>query len=367
MTNDLLYQLALTRVPHIGHVHAKILAQQLGSAEAIFKAKLHQLEQIEGIGTVRANAIKSFNNFTGLEPEIALIEKYKINTFFLTEAAYPQRLLHCYDPPALLFYRGQADLNTSRIVSIIGTRGYTSYGKQVTEKWVKELAAPDILIVSGLAFGIDAIAHKSAIKNNIPTVGVLAHGLDTIYPPEHTALAKDIIKHQGGLLTEYPFNTRPEKHNFPTRNRIVAGLSDAVIVIETGIKGGSMITAGLANSYNKDVFALPGKATDATSAGCNYLIRNNRAILMTDVCDLLQEMGWEEKNIAKKKMQKEIFIELSEPEKKIVQLLGEKETVHIDEINLKSGLAGSAIAAAILNLELCNIISSLPGKMYRLL
>ncbi|MES1221692.1 MAG: DNA-processing protein DprA, partial [Bacteroidota bacterium] len=279
----------------------------------------------------------------------------------------PKRLLNCYDSPTLLYYKGTADLNASKIVAIIGTRSHTDYGKQVTEKLVKEFSEQNVTIISGLAFGIDALAHKAAIKNDLPTVGVLAHGLDQIYPFEHSGLAKDMIKHNGGLLTEFRSKSKPDKHNFPTRNRIVAGISDATIVIETGIKGGSMITAELANGYNKDVFALPGRITDAKSAGCNYLIKNNKAMLLTDARELTEIMGWEERSHKSDvKRQKEIFIELSKDEKIIIDILNEKEAVHIDEINLRSGLSSSAVASAILTLELQNAVVSLPGKLYQL-
>ena len=254
------------------------------------------------------------------------------------------------------------------MIAVIGTRNHTEYGKQITEKLVADLAELNITVVSGLAYGIDAIGHKAALKNNLPTVGVLAHGLDQVYPPQHTSLAKDMLKHNGGLLTEFRSNTTPDKHNFPTRNRIVAGMSDATIVIETGIKGGSMITAELANSYNKDVFAFPGKVTDSKSAGCNYLIKNNKAVLLTDAKDLIELMGWDEQKSQKqnRKVQKELFIELSNEEKIIVDILKEKEASHIDEINLRSGLSSGSVAAAILNLELQNVVLSQPGKRYSL-
>jgi DNA processing protein len=233
---------------------------------------------------------------------------------------------------------------------------------------IEELSSQNVLVVSGMAFGVDAMAHKAAVKNNLTTVGVLGHGLDQIYPPDHSGLAKDLLKHGGGLLTEFRSKTKPDKHNFPTRNRIVAGMSDATIVIESGIKGGSMVTAELANGYNKDVFAFPGKVSDTKSAGCNYLIKSNRAMLLTDAQQLIEVMGWEEKKQKSKvKSQKEIFIELSKDEKIIVDILNEKEMVHIDEINLRSGLSNSAIAAAILSLELQNVVNGLPGKMYKVL
>lgn len=367
MTNDLLYQIALSLTPNIGPVQAKILVDQFGTAESVFKARAATLKNTEGIGEVRAASIKKFDQFNKAEEEIKFIEKYSIQPLFITDAAYPQRLLNCYDSPGLLFYKGSADLNATKIVAVVGTRNHTDYGKQATEKLIKDLAKQNILVVSGLAYGIDAIAHKAALKNNLPTIGVLAHGLDQIYPLQHAELAKDMVK-KGGLLTEFRSRTNPDKHNFPTRNRIVAGMSDATIVIETGIKGGSMITAELANGYNKDVFAFPGKVTDSKSAGCNYLIKNNKAMLLTDAEELLQVMGWKEKaeSPGARKRQKELFIELTPDEKIIIAILNEKGIVNIDEINLRSGLSSSAVAAAVLSLELQNLILSLPGKLYQL-
>lgn len=365
MCNQLLYQLALTLVPHIGDVHAKILVQHFGEASDIFKAKKTALSKIEGIGEVRASAIKSFDDFQLAEAEINFIHKFHIQPLFLTDAAYPKRLLNCYDSPTLLFYKGSADLNASKIVGIVGTRSNTDYGKGFTEKLVKDLAEQNLLIVSGLAFGIDAIAHKAALKNSLATVGVVGHGLDKIYPSENTGLAKEMVKEGGGILTEFFSGTKPDKHNFPLRNRVVAGLCDATVVVETAIKGGSMITAKLADAYNRDVFAVPGRTTDKQSAGCHHLIKNNKAILLTDAEELLEVMGWKQVK-PKQKKQKELFIQLSAEEKKLVAVLQQKEALHIDEINLGSGLSSSAVAAALLNLELQNVVASMPGKMYKL-
>ena len=367
MNNELLHQLALTLVPNIGDVQAKILIQHFGEVSAIFKAKTSTLEKIEGIGSVRAKSIKEFNDFHIAEKEQQFIEKYKIKTFFLTDPEYPKRLLNCYDSPTLLFYKGTADLNASKIVAIVGTRTNTEYGKQFTEKLVKDLSEQNITIISGLAFGIDAMAHKAALKHGLPTVGIVGHGLDKIYPSENSSLAKEMIREDGGILSEFFSGTKPDKHNFPLRNRIVAGISDATVVVETNIKGGSMITGNLANAYNRDVFAVPGRTTDAKSSGCNHLIKYNKAILLTDADELLELMGWKEKSKTKTKKQKELFIELTPEEKQVVQLLQDKETVSIDEINLSSGLSSSSIAAAILNLELQSVVASLPGKMYKLL
>ncbi len=366
MHSELLYQLALALVPNIGDVQAKILINHFGDAQAIFNAKRSDLEKIDGIGAIRAKSIKDFNDFTTAEKEIIFIEKFKIQTLFLRDKNYPQRLLNCYDSPTILFYKGLADLNASKIIGVVGTRSNTDYGKLVTEKLVKDLAQLNVSIISGLAFGIDSIAHKAALKNSLPTVGVVGHGLDKIYPSENTVLAKDMIKHQGGILTEFFSGTKPDKHNFPLRNRLVAGLCDATVIVETDIKGGSMITAKLADAYNRDVFAVPGKTTDKKSSGCNHLIRNNKAILLSDAEELIEIMGWKEKQLRTKK-QKELFIELSADERQIIDMLREKDAIHIDEINIRSGLSSSAVAAAILNMELQGVVGSMPGKMYKML
>ena len=367
MNVELLNQLALTLVPNVGDVQAKILVNHFGDATSVFKAKTSSLEKIEGIGAVRANSIKDFSDFHLAEQELKFIEKYKIKTLFLTDSDYPKRLLNCYDSPTLLFYKGSADLNASKVLAIVGTRSNTEYGKQFTDKLLEDLAGENILIMSGLAHGIDAIAHRAALRNKLPTVGVVGHGLDKVYPYENTNLAKEMIKEGGGLLTEFFSGSRPDKYNFPLRNRVVAGLSDATIVVETNIKGGSMITAKLADAYNRDVFAVPGRANDKASSGCNHLIKYNKAILLTDAEELLAVLGWKPNKREKVKPQKELFIELAPEERKIIELLQAKETVHIDEINLQSGLSSSSTAAAILNLELQNVIASLPGKMYKLL
>jgi DNA processing protein len=366
MNSQLKYSIALTMVPQIGSVQARQLLEVLGCAETIFKTKKSTLEKIEGIGTVRAAAIKTFKDLKKAEEEIAFAEKYKIQVLCFKDELYPKRLLNCYDAPTVLYYRGKANLNSSKIVSVVGTRNKTEYGKHLTENLVKELADQQVLVLSGLALGIDTLAHRAAIKNNLATVAVLGHGLDKIYPPDNTLLAKDIIQKNGGLLTEFRSNTKPDKHNFPSRNRIVAGMADATIVIETDTKGGSIITAELASNYNRDVFAFPGKVGDSKSAGCNHLIKTNKAALITSADDILYIMGWSELTKKKKSIQKELFIQLSEEEKIIVALLKEKGGAHIDEINRQSGLSSSAVAAAILNLELQNLLLSLPGKMYKL-
>lgn len=366
MSNELLYQIALTLVPNIGSVHAKALVNIYGDAESVFKAKKKELESIDGIGSVRANSIKSFDNFHSSEEEINFIEKYRITPLFISDKNYPQRLLNCYDSPVLLYYRGNADLNNSKIISIVGTRNNTEYGKSVCEKIIEDLAGENIITVSGLAFGIDTIAHKASLKNNVQTIAVLAHGLDRIYPAQNKSLAKQMVEN-GGLLTEYLSNTNPDKQNFPKRNRIVAGMCDAVLVIETGKKGGSLITAELGNNYNKDVFAIPGRTSDSKSEGCNYLIRNNKAALINNADDLLDMMGWKSNTVAPVKKQRELFIELSADEKIVVDILQQTEQVQIDELYFKSGLSSSEVAAALLMLEMQGIVASMPGKIYKMI
>jgi DNA processing protein len=364
MHNDLLYQVALTLVPNIGDVHAKTLINVYGDAYSIFKAKKKELEHIEGIGTVRAQSIKQFCDLSGAEAELKFIEKYRITPLFLTSDNYPMRLLNCYDSPSLLYYRGNANLNTSKIVSVVGTRNNSDYGRSICEKFIEDLRNENVLVVSGLAFGIDSIAHRAALKNGLDTVAVLAHGLDRIYPSQNKTLAKQLTE-QGGLLTDFISNTNPDKQNFPKRNRIVAGMCDALVVIESSKKGGSLITAELGNSYNKDVFAIPGRVNDPKSEGCNYLIKNNKAALISNAEDLLDMMNWRpiKKTAAR---QRTLFVELSPDERIVTDILQQQDAIHIDELYFKSGLSSSAVAAALLMLEMQGLVQSLPGKIYKL-
>lgn len=365
MQEETLYQVALTLVPDLGVVRARQLVAHLGSASAVFKARKKEIAAVEGIGETCARSVKGWNAFTEAEKELVFAEKNGIQVLFLTDPAYPQRLLHCYDPPTVLYYKGNADLNRPRIISIIGTRSHTDYGRQVTEQLVSALQTQQVTVVSGLAFGIDAIAHRAAIQNQLPTLGVLAHGLDTLYPAQHRALAKDMLLN-GALLTEFRSGTEPDKHNFPKRNRIAAGLADVTVVIETPVKGGSMITAELACSYNRDLFAVPGKISDHKSSGCLQLIKQNKAMIYTSPEALLDTMGWIEKKKTVAKKQRELFLEFTSEEKKIVDLLLEQESMHLDLLYLQSGLSSSTVAAVLLKLELQNVVISLPGKMYRL-
>ena len=364
MSSDLIYQLSLSSVPGVGSVNAKNLCEHFASARDIFNAKHRELERITNIGPSIARNIKSFKDFDKAEKEIRFIERYDIEPLFLTDKKYPKRLLNCEDPPTLLFYKGTADLNAPKIISIVGTRRNSDYGRSTVEKLITELSRQDVIIVSGLAFGIDSLAHKAALQNQLQTIGVIAHGMDIIYPPENKSLAKEMIN-RGGLLTEFRSFTKPDKYNFPSRNRIVAGMSDATIVIESDNKGGSMITAELANSYNRDVFAVPGRITDSRSRGCNELIKNNNALILNNPAQFAETMGWEDRTIVRS-MQKELFIELDENEKQVVTLLKESGYISMEQLNLNCGMSTITLASTLLNLELKKIIHALPGKKYKL-
>lgn len=368
MPQELMYQIALTRIPLIGDVIIKKLLEHFGSAGNIFKAKKYELEKIETVGSIRAAALCNFRDFAPIAAEIDFIEKYRIQPLFCTDPAYPQRLLHCYDNPAMLYYKGSAILNPPRIVNVVGTRHPTPYGRAICETLVKELAAAGITIVSGLAYGIDMIAHKTALKEQTPTIGVLAHGLDRIYPLAHKQMAVEMLE-QGGLLTDFMSQTLPDKQNFPKRNRIVAGISDATIVIESGVRGGSLITADLANGYNRDVMCIPGRLNDPQSAGCNYLIKHNKAVLLTGAADVLELMGWQDtpRPSVSGVVQPGLFPELTADEQLIMSLFREKSRRHLEELYLQTRLSGSQVATAVFNLEMQSVLRSLPGQLYELI
>jgi DNA processing protein len=369
-TNELLYQIALKQVYGVGDVIAKNLIAYCGSASGVFKAKKEELIKIPQVGEYVAQFVLSSKNNTELfkraEQEIKFIEEEEIIPLFFTDAAYPNKLKHCSDAPILLFYKGNANLNDQKIVAVIGTRNATDYGKQLTEKLMLGLAAENILVVSGLAYGIDVCAHKAALANKLDTVGVLAHGLDNLYPSVHTNVANKMV-HQGGLLTEFISQTNPDKENFPKRNRIVAGMSDAVIVVESKCTGGALITAEIAHTYNRDVFAFPGKAEEEFSTGCNMLIKRNKAGLIENAADFLYAMGWEQADNKKTKSNQFILpINLSEDENQIINLIKDTQPIHVDEICNKLQLTPGKASGLLLQLEFGNLIKSLPGKLYTL-
>lgn len=364
MSESLKYNIALTLIPHIGDVLAKKLLAYCGSAEQVFKEKRSALEKIPGIGTAYAQAVLHHSVFDRAEEEMQFIRDHSIQPVFYQDSTYPKRLSHCDDSPVMLYLKGNVDLNTRKIISIVGTREATSYGKDLCEKLIHELSMHDVLIVSGLAYGIDTHAHRAALDNHLPTVCVLAHGLDKIYPSANSSIALKMLD-SGGWLSDFISGTKPDRENFPRRNRIVAGISDATIVIESKAKGGSLITADIANSYNRDVFAFPGRTDDACSAGCNALIKQHKAALIQSAADVIYLLGWEQANSAKAPVQKQLFIDLKPEEEVLVNLLKEKNQLPIDDICLLSNLPMSKVSSLLLTLEFSGLIKSLPGKIYR--
>jgi DNA processing protein len=364
MENPLLYQIGLTLIPGIGDVNGKKLINWCGSAEAVFKASARELSAIPGIGPAIIRQIRNQNVLHRAEEEIRFLEKHRVKAFFFQDENYPQRLLNCYDHPIMLYYKGDADLNQKRIIAFVGTRRATDYGRAQCRDLIDGLKEKEVLVVSGLAYGIDGCAHRHALETGISTVGVLGHGLDRIYPAPHRKLAEDMVHRGGGLLTEFMSKTNPDRENFPRRNRIVAGMVDAVVVVESDRKGGALITAELANNYNRDVFAVPGRLTDPFSSGCNFLIKTNKAALVQSADDIGYIMGWENRKIPDAR-QTSLFVELSETEKTVYRLLSENGTTGIDQLMIQSGLTPSVVSAVLLNLEFHGLVRSLPGKQYR--
>jgi DNA processing protein len=365
MEEILKYKIALSLIPNIGDILAKRLVSYCGSVEAVFEEKKSSLEKIPGIGSVYADSIINHAIFKRAEEEIKFIENNQITPLFYLDANYPKRLTHCEDSPIMLYFKGNTNLNSEKIISIVGTREATEYGKKVCEKLISDLSIHSPVIVSGLAYGIDICAHKSALQNNLATIGVFAHGLDRIYPTLHKSVAQKMLEN-GGWLCDFTSQTVPNRENFPRRNRIVAGIADATIVIESKVGGGSLITADIANSYNRDVFAFPGKVDDVCSEGCNNLIKQNKAALIQSAADIVYILGWEKSKKISAPQQKKLFIELSAEEELIVNVLKEKDSVTIDDLCFAAKMPMGKVSALLLTLEFTGIIKSLPGKAYRL-
>ena len=360
---DLQYQIALTLLPGIGDISGKKFVQYCGSAEAIFKETRKSLEKISGMREASIEAIcKPKEYLKRAEEEIDFIEKNAIRPLFFLDADYPRRLLQCDDGPMMLYYKGAANLNANRIVAIVGTRNITEYGKENCLQLVEDLKDDNVLVVSGLAYGVDTAAHRAAVKNGIPTVGVMGCGMQQVYPATNKKLANEMLE-QGGVLTECMSGTQPDRENFPRRNRIIAGMADAVVVIESAMKGGSLITADLANSYSRDVFAYPGRVMDIYSQGCNYLIRTNRAHLMESALNLRYVMRWDSE--MKNEKQTALFREFTDDEKLIMDCFGSSAVVSLDDIIVKSELPTTKIAAILLNLEFDGVLMAMPGKRYQ--
>jgi DNA processing protein len=363
--NDFLYKIGLTFIDHVGHITSKVLISYCGSAEAVFKEKKQNLMKIPDIGEITAESIVNQDILHHAEKEIKFIEKNNITPLFYLDKAYPLRLKQCADCPVVLYYKGNANLDAERIVAIVGTRSATDYGKKMCNDIVEGLKDSGVLIVSGLAYGIDAASHKAALKFGLPTLGVVGHGLDSMYPAEHSNLAQKMLDN-GGLLTDFTSETKLSPENFPKRNRIIAGLSDAVIVIESKASGGAIITADIAFSYSREVFAVPGRSEDVYSQGCNKLIRQNKACLIQSADDVLHSLGWKDTK-KKKKPQIQLFQNLNPQEETIVKVLQTQGApMHIDDIAIQANLSPGNLSTHLLTLEFAGILRSHPGKIYSL-
>jgi DNA processing protein len=362
-STELFHLLALLKIEGVGDIVAKKLINHCGSAENVFTSKSNQLKSIDGIGDILLKNLKDKSVFEKAEQELQFIEKEKITVLDYQNENYPDRLKHCIDGPILLFASGNLNLENRKVISIVGTREITSYGTNFCKKLIEDLAVFNPIIVSGFAYGVDIIAHQAAMDNNLQTIGVLAHGLNQIYPKTHKKYVAK-VEENGGFLTEFWSNSNPEKENFVRRNRIVAGMSEATVVIESAEKGGSLITAMIANDYNRDVFAVPGRTSDKYSQGCNNLIKTQRANLMTSAADLVYILNWELETKASKPVQKQLFVILDTDEQKIYDYLQKNGKQILDIIALECDFPIFRISALLLNMELKGVIRPLPGKLF---
>jgi len=369
MTENLIYKIALSLIPGIGSITAKSLIAYTGSAEQVFHEKENALRQIPGVGTILAKNIINSEVMSRAGREVEFLLKNNVKALFYLDEDYPQRLLGCPDAPIILYVKGDPFLNCPKVISIVGTRHATEYGRKIIDQFISVLAERGykIIVVSGLAYGIDIHAHKSAIRAGIPTVAVMGHGLETVYPSMHTAVAKEMIENQGGLVSDFLSNSPIERTNFLRRNRIIAGLSDLTIVVESAKKGGALVTADIANSYNRDVFAFPGKVGDPYSEGCHFLIKSNRAVLIESVADMEYMMNWSAAKSQPDAIQPCLFYDFTPDEKLIVDLLRNEGETAIDLICIKTTLPMNKVSPLLLNLEFAGIVKGLPGKVFKAL
>lgn len=365
---SLQYKVALSLIPKIGPILAKRLIAYTGSPQAVFQENKKNLLKIPNVGEQLAKNITSKGYLEKAEKELKFIEKYNIHTYFFTDEAYPPRLKNCEDSPVLLYSKGKVDFSNIKTLSIVGTRKPTEQGIDLCKTLIKDLAQTneELLIVSGLAYGIDSCAHTTALEKGLKTIAVLGHGLNTIYPATHRNIAEKIVS-QGALVTEFKSNTRAIAGNFISRNRIIAGMADATVIVESGEKSGALITADIANSYNRDVFAFPGRISDKQSKGCNQLIKSNKASLIESAADLEYLMGWEVQKQKQRTIQRKMFQELTPKEKEVLEVLKAYETIPIDQICNKLEQPTSQISPLLLDLEFKGLVKSLPGKRYKMI
>lgn len=360
---DLLYTLALQRAKSIGDINAKKLISHCGSPKTIFSEKLQTLKKIEGVGNGKLKFLNDSALLKRAEKELLYLQENNIKSLYFADSEYPEKLKHCIDGPILLFQEGNITLKNKPIISIVGTRNMTSYGRDFCEKLVTELKEFDPIIVSGFAYGVDICAHKAAVKNNLQTIGVLAHGFEEIYPKTHKKYMADMLQN-GGFMTDFWHEDPLQRENFLKRNRIVAGMSEATIIIESAEKGGSLVTADIANSYNRDVFAVPGRTTDIYSKGCNNLIKSNKAAILTSAKDLIEFLGWDITNQKQQQIQKQLFVELNENEQVLYDYLMQNGKEILDIISLQCKMPIHQTTTLLFGLEMKGMVKPLPGKLF---
>ncbi len=361
--NELIALLRLQRIPNIGDVIAKKLLDRCGDAQAVFKEKKQQLLKIDGIGTATISGLYDTEHLDAAEKELRYIQENGIKYCYFLEDSYPSRLRHCIDSPILLFQSGTIDLQNKKIISVVGTRNITSYGQAFCETFIEEIAPLDPVIVSGFAYGVDITVQRAAMEQGLQTIGCLAHGLNQIYPKVHKKYVSEIEKN-GGFFTEFWSTSNPERENFLKRNRIIAGLSEATIVVESAEKGGSLVTADIAHGYHRDVFAVPGRATDKYSLGCNNLIKQQKGQLLTSAADLIYLLGWQLDEKKKTPVQKQLFVELDDTEQSIYSYLQLNGKQVLDTVALDCNLPIFKVSAMLLNMEMKGVIRPLPGKLF---
>ena len=366
--DHLIYTLALQRAHHIGDITAKKLIHYCGSAEMVFKEKSSNLTKINGIGEHIVSNLKLKKLLKEAEHELKFITDNNINYWYYEDMNYPKHLKHCVDSPIVLFNTGFINLNNNTpIISIVGTRKLSSHGRHFCEKLIQDLSVLNPTIISGFAYGTDISAHKFAMENNLQTIACMAHGLNQIYPKPHKRYV-EAVESNGGFVTDFWSDSNPDRENFLKRNRIIAGLSEATIVIESANKGGSLVTADIANSYNRDVFAVPGRPNDSLSEGCNTLIKYQKAQLISSAADLIYHLNWSlDQPKQNKGIQQQLCFDLSENENTIVTYLTKHGKSHHDTIANQAGLASCKVASIMLNLELKGLVRPLPGKQFEMI
>jgi DNA processing protein len=370
MTGDKrIYLIALSLIKGVGDVLTRHLLQYFGDVEAVFSGKKQLLEKVPGIGEFTAAKIMESRTdaLKRAERELAFIDKNHIRLYSILEDDYPLRLRECQDAPVVFYFKGNGDLNVPRVLSVVGTRNATDYGRGLTASLIKDLAElfPDLLIVSGLAYGIDVCSHRSALKNGLPTVGVLAHGLDRIYPAAHRNTAVEMLK-QGGLLTDFISETTPDRENFLRRNRLVAGLADATIVVESAEKGGALVTADIAFSYGREVYTFPGRVADERSKGCNRLIQTNKAGLITSARDLVMSLCWDANLESNAPKQAKLPFPVEKPDHPVLALLAEQGEIQINDLAVRMNLPVHQLSPMLFELEMTGQVKAMPGGMYKL-